>query len=70
MRLTLSGVSVRITRSAPGVRIEIADTGIGIPPDRVPRLFEKFTQADASATRAYGGSGLGLRLSDDNRFSL
>ena len=55
-------VAVRVTRSGAGVRIEVADTGIGIAPDRVPRLFEKFVQADASATRAYGGTGLGLSI--------
>ena len=42
--------------------IEIIDTGTGIPPDRVDRIFEKFVQADSSITRRYGGSGLGLSL--------
>jgi signal transduction histidine kinase/AmiR/NasT family two-component response regulator len=42
--------------------ISVTDTGIGIPPDRVAHLFEKFTQADSSHTRLYGGSGLGLSI--------
>jgi signal transduction histidine kinase len=44
------------------VDVSLSDTGIGIPADKIPRIFDKFYQVDASATRSYGGTGLGLAL--------
>jgi PAS domain S-box-containing protein len=69
IKFTDSGsVTVRVMQDPdlpkPGaIRISVSDTGIGIPPDKLVSIFESFTQAHASTTRKYGGTGLGLTIS-------
>src|ERR1022692_2485345 len=69
IKFTGSGeVSLRVTldtdSSVPtSLRFTISDTGIGIPGEKLGHVFERFTQADSSTTRRFGGSGLGLTIS-------
>jgi signal transduction histidine kinase/CheY-like chemotaxis protein len=64
VRFTERGHVVIDVRPWPGgVRIDVEDTGIGMEPDLIEAMFEKFTQADSSTTRQFGGTGLGLPIS-------
>ena len=64
IKFTASGhIELRVTPDAPdSVRFEIHDTGIGIPLDKQKMIFDAFAQVDGSATRRFGGAGLGLTL--------
>jgi signal transduction histidine kinase/ActR/RegA family two-component response regulator len=74
--LNLAGNAVKFTRTgsvilrldpAPGspglIRLSVTDTGIGIPADQIPHLFEPFTQLDSGPARSFDGTGLGLAIS-------
>lgn len=64
IKFTPSGghVSVKLTQDGDVVKLSVRDTGIGISPEFIPHVFERFRQADSSLTRAHGGVGLGLAI--------
>jgi signal transduction histidine kinase len=58
-------IAIELSQQGDQLVLEVSDTGIGIPPDKLARVFERFYQVDGSARRRYGGVGLGLALVKD-----
>jgi signal transduction histidine kinase len=64
LKFTDSGgrITARLARDPEGIRLTVEDTGIGLPSDQLDRIFDRFAQVDASATRRHEGTGIGLSL--------
>lgn len=64
IKFTPSGgsITVHVSATSTQIRLTVEDTGVGIPPDVLPKIFERFWQVDTSSTRKFQGAGIGLAL--------
>lgn len=64
LKFTPAGGSITVRAREEGefVRVEVSDTGVGIPPDKLDKIFERFYQVDGTSRRRFGGTGLGLAI--------
>lgn len=63
--VTVYARALKVRENRINMTIEVEDSGIGIPPEKIDTIFEKFSQADNSTTRKYGGTGLGLTITKE-----
>ncbi|GAB3644159.1 hypothetical protein GCM10027423_47960 [Spirosoma arcticum] len=63
--VTITGTPIWASGAITGVQIQLVDSGIGITPEALPHIFDRFYQADTSSRRAYEGTGIGLALSNE-----